>query len=267
MLAIDARRRATRWWRRRPRSRSTGCSPTCSAGATCRWRWAGTSRYDVDALIQAAERERARVVVLNSPNNPTGTALPDGAVERILDETDALVLCDEAYQDFGGPDGGARCCPIVAGGGAPHVLQGVRPGGASVRLRAGAPGAGARDRQGQAALQRERRHARGGRTRAGPRRAPGRADPRARRHAGPHRGAAPRAPGLTVFPTAANFVLLRCLRLRRKEVFRRLLDEYGILVRDLSGASELRSASGSRSAPRKTWTRWWPRWSRSCGDQ
>src|SRR6185437_14997305 len=45
----------------------------------------------------------ARVVVLNSPNNPTGSALPEGAVERVLEETGALVVCDEAYQEFGGP--------------------------------------------------------------------------------------------------------------------------------------------------------------------
>jgi len=59
--------------------------------------------YDVDALIEAAVRERARVVVLNSPNNPTGSALPEGAVARVLEETGALVVCDEAYQEFGGP--------------------------------------------------------------------------------------------------------------------------------------------------------------------
>jgi histidinol-phosphate aminotransferase len=54
-------------------------------------------------LIAVAARERARVVVLNSPNNPTGSALPPDAVERVLAATDALVVCDEAYQDFGGP--------------------------------------------------------------------------------------------------------------------------------------------------------------------
>jgi histidinol-phosphate aminotransferase len=59
--------------------------------------------YDVDAIIDAAVRERAKVIILNSPNNPTGSALPAGAVERILAATEALVLCDEAYQDFGGP--------------------------------------------------------------------------------------------------------------------------------------------------------------------
>src|SRR5262249_46530485 len=47
--------------------------------------------------------ERARVIVLNSPNNPTGSVLPTHAVERCLAETDALLVCDEAYQEFGGP--------------------------------------------------------------------------------------------------------------------------------------------------------------------
>jgi histidinol-phosphate aminotransferase len=42
-----------------------------------------------------------------------------------------------------------------------------------------------------------------------------------------------------VYPSAANFVLIRCLRHPAREVFGRLLDEYGILVRDVSGGSEL----------------------------
>ena len=61
------------------------------------------TRTDVDRIVETAVRERARVIVLNSPNNPTGSVLPEGAVERILGETAALVVCDEAYQDFGGP--------------------------------------------------------------------------------------------------------------------------------------------------------------------
>jgi histidinol-phosphate aminotransferase len=46
-------------------------------------------------------------------------------------------------------------------------------------------------------------------------------------------------PALAVYPSAANFVLIRCLRHPAREVFRRLLDEYGILVRDVSASSEL----------------------------
>jgi histidinol-phosphate aminotransferase len=58
--------------------------------------------YEPDRIIEAAARERARVVVLNTPNNPTGSTLPPGAVERIVAETGAMVVCDEAYQEFGG---------------------------------------------------------------------------------------------------------------------------------------------------------------------
>src|SRR5205814_9037218 len=58
---------------------------------------------DVDALVRTARDTRASLVVVNSPNNPTGTPVPDGAVARLLAETNALIVMDEAYQDFGGP--------------------------------------------------------------------------------------------------------------------------------------------------------------------
>jgi histidinol-phosphate aminotransferase len=46
-------------------------------------------------------------------------------------------------------------------------------------------------------------------------------------------------PGLTVYPSAANFVLIRFEQHLAREVFRRLLDEHGILVRDVSSVAEL----------------------------
>jgi histidinol-phosphate aminotransferase len=46
-------------------------------------------------------------------------------------------------------------------------------------------------------------------------------------------------PGIDVFPTAANFVLIRCRARPAGEVFRRLHEEHGILVRDVSGSVEL----------------------------
>jgi histidinol-phosphate aminotransferase len=48
-----------------------------------------------------------------------------------------------------------------------------------------------------------------------------------------------RVPGIEVFPSSANFVLFRCLTRPAGEIFRRLYDEYGILVRDVSGSAEL----------------------------
>src|SRR5438876_201394 len=48
-----------------------------------------------------------------------------------------------------------------------------------------------------------------------------------------------RIPGLRAFPSAANFVLIRCDTRPAGEVFRRLVEEHGILVRDVSGAAGL----------------------------
>jgi histidinol-phosphate aminotransferase len=195
--------------------------------------------YDVDALIETAARERARVVVLNSPNNPTGSALPEGAVERILEETGALVVCDEAYQEFGGPTalpllgstsrlvvlrtfskafglaglrfGLALAHPAVAR----ELAKGKLPYNVNVVTLAAA---GAALRHRDALAERVRLTV----------------EQRARLVL-----QLSALPALAVYPSAANFVLIRCLRHPAREVFRRLLDEHGILVRDVSGGSEL----------------------------
>lgn len=56
--------------------------------------------FDVDAIIASAQRERPALIVLNSPNSPTGQMLTSAEVERIITSTDALVLVDEAYIEF-----------------------------------------------------------------------------------------------------------------------------------------------------------------------
>jgi imidazoleglycerol-phosphate dehydratase len=171
--------------------------------------------------VETAVRERARVVVVNSPNNPTGSALPEGAVERLLAETGALVVCDEAYQDFGGPTaipllrrssrlvvlrtfskamglaglrfGLALAHPEVAReiakGKLPYNVNLVTLAAAEVALDHGDTLAA---RTGAIAATRDR--------------------------------FLPRLaalPGIEVFPTAANFVLVRCLARPAGEVFRR----------------------------------------------
>jgi histidinol-phosphate aminotransferase len=195
--------------------------------------------FDVDGLIDVAARERATVVVLNSPNNPTGSALREGAVARVLAETGALVICDEAYQEFGGPTaipllgttsrlvvlrtfskalgmaglrfGLALAHPAVARelakGKLPYNVNLVTLAAASAALRHGDVLA-ARTREiietRQRFVQRVKRVA-----------------------------------GLTLYPSAANFVLIRCERAPARDVFRRLLEEDGILVRDVSGSPDL----------------------------
>ena len=57
--------------------------------------------FPLDELLGAAPR--AAIVYLTDPNNPTGLAIPVGAVEQIAQSApDTLVLVDEAYADFSG---------------------------------------------------------------------------------------------------------------------------------------------------------------------
>jgi histidinol-phosphate aminotransferase len=51
----------------------------------------------------AVERERPEIVVLCSPNNPTGTLLPDDVIDAVAHAAPrSLVLVDEAYAEFSG---------------------------------------------------------------------------------------------------------------------------------------------------------------------
>ncbi|MDX2192492.1 MAG: histidinol-phosphate transaminase [Gemmatimonadales bacterium] len=195
--------------------------------------------FDVDALVDAARRERAKVVIVTSPNNPTGSAMPEGTVERLLAGTGALVVCDEAYQEFGGP----TAVPLLAAH--PRVvvlrtfskalgLAGLRfgvglaqPSLATEIAKAKLPynvnlftllaaevalgHAGEMEaRVAETVRQRERLLA----------------------------GLAA-LPGLEPFPSAANFILVRCHARPAGELFRRLLDDDGILVRDVSSGEGL----------------------------
>ncbi|WP_380175290.1 histidinol-phosphate transaminase [Kineococcus sp. DHX-1] len=58
---------------------------------------------DVDHAREQVRRHRPSVVLLTSPNNPTGTALPLATVEAVLEEVSAvggIVVVDEAYGEF-----------------------------------------------------------------------------------------------------------------------------------------------------------------------
>jgi histidinol-phosphate aminotransferase len=195
--------------------------------------------FDIPALIRAAVGAQARVIVVNSPNNPTGTPLPAGAVERLLEETGALIVVDEAYQDFGGP----TALPLLAEHARLVVLRtfskamslaGLRFGYAlahpavareitkaklpynvnRMTLAAADAALDARD-----LLEQSTQRVRDARDRLS----------RGLQGVG----------GLRAFPTAANFVLIRCEALPAAEVFRRLVEQHGILVRDVSGGPGL----------------------------
>jgi LL-diaminopimelate aminotransferase len=56
---------------------------------------------DLDA-IDAATRERARLLFVNYPNNPTGAIVPDGFFERLVEfgaANDILIVHDNAYSE------------------------------------------------------------------------------------------------------------------------------------------------------------------------
>jgi histidinol-phosphate aminotransferase len=55
-----------------------------------------------EAQLQAAREANPAVVFVCSPNNPTGNAQRVEVVERLARDTDALVIVDEAYVEFGG---------------------------------------------------------------------------------------------------------------------------------------------------------------------
>lgn len=68
-------------------------------------RWVTGQREDdftVDVARAAAlvEHEQPDVVLLASPNNPTGTALPLDTVRTMLDVAPGVVVVDEAYAEF-----------------------------------------------------------------------------------------------------------------------------------------------------------------------
>ena len=58
---------------------------------------------DIDAALRAVT-DRTKLIMLTSPNNPTGTVMPTDDVRRLLD-TGRLVLLDEAYFEFADADG------------------------------------------------------------------------------------------------------------------------------------------------------------------
>ena len=61
--------------------------------------------YNVEAILKKATESRAGIVVVNNPNNPTGSAIDEDGLRRILSEYPGFVLLDEAYYEFGGYTG------------------------------------------------------------------------------------------------------------------------------------------------------------------
>ncbi len=77
-----------------------------------RARAAPTSPSTPELVLDAIAEHDPSVVLITTPNNPTGTTTPLAVVEEVLAGTDAIVVVDEAYQEFSRTPGPRRspCC-------------------------------------------------------------------------------------------------------------------------------------------------------------
>jgi histidinol-phosphate aminotransferase len=58
-------------------------------------------RYDVDEMISLFAKESPRVVLLASPNNPTGNSLDESDLQRLMEAFGkSIIVLDEAYWGF-----------------------------------------------------------------------------------------------------------------------------------------------------------------------
>ena len=192
-----------------PRRSSTRATRSPARGrptaSTTRWRrcrapsWCGSPfrqngrRWELPPDLA---RQRAKMIILANPNNPSGTLVPVDELRALCDAaTGAIVVVDEAYVDFAlGAGIDASMLPYLAQHpnlvvlrtmSKSYSLAGARLG----LLFAAAPLVDGAD-QGQGQLQRQRRHAGARRRRAG-----GPQLPRGVRapHAGPARAPGTRA--------------------------------------------------------------------------
>lgn len=55
---------------------------------------------DIEKLIQKSKELNPKIIMICNPNNPTGYLIKKEEIKRILENTNALVVVDEAYMEF-----------------------------------------------------------------------------------------------------------------------------------------------------------------------
>jgi histidinol-phosphate aminotransferase len=191
----------------------------------------GRFQLDEVRLSEAIRRERPGLAFFATPNNPTGNRFDAGTLERLARQMDAVLVADEAYADFGG----FTMMPQVGRVPGLFVMRSLsKIGMAALRL-----GALVGPREAIAELDKVRLpynvNAASQALACALLARPDRLDARIRRVAESRRAleaGLAALPGLTVFPTDANFVLVRVPGDARA-VFDRLLARK-VLVRILS---------------------------------
>lgn len=192
--------------------------------------------FPIERIIAAARERAAAIIVLCTPNNPTGGALTREEILEIHDRTDALIVLDQAYVEFGGYDAiplleerprllllrtfskalalaGLRAGYLL---GHPRLVQEISKAKLPYNINFITESIAAEVLRNRKLLASQIATICGERDRLA------------------HELA--RIPGLRVYPTEANFVLFRVERddIDHRLLFQRLLEEEGILVRDVS---------------------------------
>lgn len=57
-------------------------------------------QIDIDGLIEASNASNAKLLILCTPNNPTGALIQEKDMVKIMESTSCMVMVDEAYVDF-----------------------------------------------------------------------------------------------------------------------------------------------------------------------
>ncbi|WCC80844.1 histidinol-phosphate transaminase [Cutibacterium equinum] len=53
-----------------------------------------------DEILDAIDEVKPDIILLDSPNNPTGTTIPVAVIDEVCAASDAIIVVDEAYQEF-----------------------------------------------------------------------------------------------------------------------------------------------------------------------
>lgn len=198
------------------------------------------SDFSLDRAAIEAAAPHADIVMLTSPNNPTGNTVDPAWVAALARRARGLVVVDEAYVEFADPD--VSCVPLVRAQGNVAVLRTFSKAYALAGVRCGyllAPEAAVDavasvrqpysvDALSQAVARAVVAH----RASYEP------VIERIRRERSRLEQALSAIDGVKVWPGSGNFLLVRMPRAR--EVYERLRDERSILVRDFSAAPLLR---------------------------
>jgi histidinol-phosphate aminotransferase len=59
-------------------------------------------KISTDRIIEKAAEEDVKIIIFSNPNNPTGSVLPNEEILKIVKGSNALVVVDEAYNEFYG---------------------------------------------------------------------------------------------------------------------------------------------------------------------